>query len=51
MKPRGKPTLADVDGTAPGRVQLVSIKLVDPWESDPQVRHEYIEEAEDRPNP
>lgn len=51
MEPKGKPTLTDVDGTVLGRVQLMSIRLVDPYDGTPQMMHEYIEEADDRPNP
>lgn len=51
MELKGKPKLADVDGTVPGKVQLLSVRLVDGLTEDPKLMATYIEEAEDRPNP
>ena|SRR5690606_7433839 len=51
MEPNGKPTLADMDGTVPAKVQLMAIKLVDEIGNDPKMMHMYFEEASDRPNP
>lgn len=44
MEPKNKPTLADVDGSVPGKVQLVAIKLVDGFGEDPKMTHTYFEE-------
>lgn len=51
MEPKDKPSLADVNGTALGKVQLLSIKLVDEIDGGPQMMHMYFEEADDRPDP
>lgn len=36
MTPNGKPSLADVDGTELGKVQLMSIKLVEGFGESPE---------------
>lgn len=44
---KGKPSLAEVDAREPGKVQLISIKLVDGFDEDPQQMYTLIEEGED----
>jgi hypothetical protein len=51
MHPRGKPTLADVDGTTLGKVQLVSLKLVEGFGESPELMHTYFEEGAGRVDP
>jgi hypothetical protein len=43
---RERPTLADVDGTVKGKVQLMSVKLVDGLSHDTEHMCTYIEEGE-----
>lgn len=40
-----RPTLKDIDGTVLGKVQLMSIKLVDDFDEDPEQMHTFIEEG------
>lgn len=51
MEPKDKPTLADVDGTVPGKVQLIAVKLQENLPGRGDFLHEYFEEASERPNP
>lgn len=51
MQPKGKPTLADVDGREPGKVALVSVKLVDPYEGDSRLMAEYFAEGPGEADP
>lgn len=46
-----KPTLADVDGTVPGRAVLMSIKVVDTLDEDPEQMHTDLVETEGQPDP
>ena len=51
MRPKGKPTLADVDGTEPGKVMLVAVRLVPTREQEPVPMYRYFEEGPDDMNP
>lgn len=41
-----RPTLADIDGTVKGKAVLMSIKLVDEFDEDPEQMHTLITEGE-----
>ena len=51
MEPNGKPSLKDVDGTEPGKVQLMSIKLVDGSDSEAGQMRSYSEEGDAEVDP
>lgn len=52
MLTKGRPALADIDGTVPGKAMLMSIKLVDSLDGeDPEQMHTFFEEKEGDPDP
>lgn len=48
---KGKPTLVDVDGRELGKVQLVSIKLVEGFDDETQQHYAYFEEEPGKDDP
>jgi hypothetical protein len=51
VQPKGKPTLADVDGTIPGKVQLLAVLLEEDLPNRGGLMNTYVEEADGQPNP